>query len=296
MNCHSKTKSMKASHGYTDRTYLVSDMRAEVLKKNITGFTLVETVVALIILAILSSGVLVVINRCIVSATNSTLRMHAFEVARENMEKLLALSSVKEAVDYGSSDKYPNVTWQTVVETFYEPLTDRMWVRAVCSSEYEDAQGQMQTIELTHWLTNVSKQQLMQILEQKQEAEEEFVVDDEVIETIEEAAEYAGVDVGTIEQWLDNGMLTTEDDAFIKTNLDLYWASDGKPSDEQKNLQIDSITDLLEETDQEYDLDEQDQSEEKNSDEIDPATGLTYEELENMDFDEIMELIKSRSK
>jgi prepilin-type N-terminal cleavage/methylation domain-containing protein len=272
-------------------------MIAEALNRKSTGFTLVETVVALIILSILSSGVLVVINRCIASATNSALRMHAFEVARENMEKLLASSSVKESVEYGSSDKHPNITWQTVVETFYEPLTDRMWVRAVCSSEYEDAQGQMQTVELTHWLTNVTKQQLMQILEQKQEAEGQFVADDELIKTVEEAAEYAGVDVETIDQWIDNGMLTTEDGAFIKTNIDLYRASDGKPSDEQKNLQIDSIADLLEETDQEYDLDELDQSEEKNSlDEIDPATGLTYEELENMDFDEIMELIKSRSK
>jgi len=272
-------------------------MLAEASNRKSTGFTLVETVVALIILAILSSGVLVVINRCVASATNSTLRMHAFEVARENMERLLALSSLKENVEYGSSDKYPNVTWQTVVETFYEPLTNRMWVRAVCSSEYEDTQGQAQTVELTHWLTNITKQQLMQIIEEKQGTEEELLADDEVIETVEEAADYAGVDVETIEQWIEDGMLTTEDGAFIKTNLDLYRASDGKPGDEQKNLQIGSIKDMLEQTDQEYDLDEQDRSEEKNSlDEVDPATGLTYEELENMDFDEIMELIKSRSK
>jgi prepilin-type N-terminal cleavage/methylation domain-containing protein len=272
-------------------------MLAEMSYRKSTGFTLVETIVALIILAILSSGVLVIINRCVASATNSTLRMHAFEVARENMERLLALSSLKENVEYGSSDKYPNVTWQTVVETFYEPLTNRMWVRAVCSSEFEDTQGQAQTVELTHWLTNITEQQLMKIMEEKRGTEEEFLADDEVIETIEEAAEYAGVDVETIEQWIDNGMLTAEDGAFIKTNLDLYRDSDGKPSDEQKNLQIGSIKDMLEQTDQEYDLDEQDQSEEKDSlDEVDPATGLTYEELENMDFDEIMEIIKSRSK
>ena len=31
-----------------------------------------------------------------------------------------------------------------------------MWVRAVCSATYPDANGQPKTVELTHWLTDVS--------------------------------------------------------------------------------------------------------------------------------------------
>jgi hypothetical protein len=41
--------------------------------------------------------------------------MHAFEIARENMEKLLAAGSVKETAEYGTSDEYPEIKWQTVV-------------------------------------------------------------------------------------------------------------------------------------------------------------------------------------
>ena len=42
------------------------------------GFSLPEVVAALIILGLVSSSVLVVINRCMVSAANSALRMQAF--------------------------------------------------------------------------------------------------------------------------------------------------------------------------------------------------------------------------
>src|SRR3990170_7981123 len=73
------------------------------------AFTLIEMVTALIILALISSSVLVVINRCVASAADSALRMKAFEVARENMEKLLTADSVKQTTDFGTSDKYPEI-------------------------------------------------------------------------------------------------------------------------------------------------------------------------------------------
>jgi prepilin-type N-terminal cleavage/methylation domain-containing protein len=254
------------------------------------AFTLVEVVAALVILALLSSGVFVVINRCVTSAADSTLRMMAFEVARENMEKLLASDSVMETVDYGNSDKYPEIKWQSVVETFYEPITNRMWIRAVCSAEYNNSQGQTQAVELTHWLTDVTKQQLLQIMEQ-----EGAQLADQIIETIEEAADYAGVDVETIEQWLDDEMLTTEDGSFIKANLDLYMRSNGNPGDEEKGLQVQSIAELSERTKGTTESDGQRTNEaQRQKGNIDPVTGLTYEELDKMAFEEVLELLKSR--
>ena len=136
------------------------------------AFSLIETVTALTILALISSSVLVVINRCVVSAADSTQRMQAFEIARENMEKLLNADSVAEMAEYGQSDKYPGSQWQTTVEAFYEPITERMWIQAICSAEYPDSAGQVQTVELTHWLTDLSKEQLLQIIDQQQKEKE----------------------------------------------------------------------------------------------------------------------------
>lgn len=206
------------------------------------AFSLLEVMMALGILALISSSVLVVIDRCIASAAESALRMRAFEVVRENMEQLLASTTVKESIEYGESEKYPDIGWQTVVETFYEPITARMWIKGVCSAQYNDPNGQEQTIELTHWLTDLTKEQLLQI--ENRDEQEQGDLYGELIETMEEAADYAGVDVETIEQWLQNGMLTTEDGSFIKDNIDLYMRSGGNPSAEDMKLQIRSEADL----------------------------------------------------
>ncbi|MFZ0035455.1 MAG: type II secretion system protein [Sedimentisphaerales bacterium] len=133
------------------------------------AFSLVEAVTALIILALVSSSVLIVINRCMAGAADSALRMQAFEVARNNIETLLSMESVQEMVEYGSSDKYPEIQWQTTVETFYEPVTERMWVMAICSAEYTDTAGDAQKIELTHWLTGLTKEQVIEMIKQEQE-------------------------------------------------------------------------------------------------------------------------------
>jgi len=218
--------------------------------------------------------------------------MEAFEVARENMEKLLASDSAEETAEFGSSDKYPEINWQTVVETFYEPITARMWVRAVCSAEYTDIKGETQTVELTHWLTDVTKEQLLEIMEQQEEDQE--LLADQLIETIEEAAEYAEVDTETIQQWVENGMLTTEDGSFIKDNLDLYKMTGGNPSAEEKKLQISSIRQLLQLIQQKPGSGEADGQEQQ--DNVDPVTGLTYEELEQMDVSEIFNLLKDKNR
>lgn len=263
-----------------------------------TAFTLTEVMTALVILAIVSSSVLVVINRCVASAADSALHMQAFEVARENMEKLLASDSVEETTDYGDSDKYPEIKWQTVVETFYEPITARMWVRAVCSAEYTDSIGETQTVELIHWLTDVTKGQLLQIMEQQQEQQEEQEwLADQLIESTEEAAEYADVDKDTIEQWLDNGMLTTEDGSFVKDNLDLYKRTGGNPSAEQKQQQISSVMQLLELATMRAGSGQTGAAGgQQEQDEVDPVTGLTYEQLEQMDVSEIFDLLKDKNR
>jgi len=266
--------------------------RSKICNTRNKAFSLVEILTALAILALISSSVLVVVNRCIASTANAGLQMHAFEVARENMENLLASDSVEEGVEYGNSDKYPEVAWQTVVETFYEPITSRMWIRGISSAQYMDTEGQEQNVELTHWLTDVTKEQLLQIMKQEEDENEQLA--EQLIATIEEAAQYAGVDIETIEQWVENGMLTTEDGSFIKSNLDLYESNNGNPSEEDKKLQVKSKDELTTKQGKPGAGTATDKQGWK--DEIDPKTGLTYGELEQMDFSEIWDLIKNRQR
>jgi len=153
-----------------------------------TAFSLVETVTALIILAITTSSVLVVINRCVSSTADSAIRRQAFEVARDNMETVLTSTSVSEMVEVGTSDKYPQIQWQTTIELFYEPVTKRMWVQAVCSAEYTDTAGELQTVELTHWLTDLTKEQLLEIIEQRY-LEKQRLAKEEAAEEGEEGEE-----------------------------------------------------------------------------------------------------------
>ncbi len=253
----------------------------------LTGFTLAEVMTALVILALISSGVLVVINSCAATAADTALRMQAFEVARENIEELLASESVQEGTDFGDSDKYPQIKWQTAVETFYEPITAQMWVRAVCSAEYSDSTGQTRTVELTHWLTKVTDEQMQELMEQQQEGQEWLT--EQILTTIGEAAQYAQVDVQTIQRWMDNGMLTAEDGSFFKYNLDIYKNANGEPSAEEQNMQISSVEQLLELAKEQPESDGQQQQ-----GKIDPVTGLPYENLDKMDVGEIFNLLKER--
>lgn len=204
------------------------------------AFSLVETVAALVILAFVSTSVFVVFNRYMESAVDSMLRMQAFEIARENMEKLLASNSAQESVEYGNSERYPEIEWETSVETFYEPLTSKMWIQAICSAEYTDSEGEVQKIELTHWLTDLTKAQTQQILAQRQQD-----VAGEVIETLEEAAQYVDVDEQTIRQWVDNGMRVTQDGYYIVSQLDLYKDSDGNPTIEDRKRLAEADSDLI---------------------------------------------------
>ena len=224
------------------------------------AFSLVEVLASMTILALISSSVWIVIDRSVTSMADLEMQMNAFEIARENMEILLSKSSVSETTEYGSSDKFPDIQWKTVVETFYEPIESQVWLRGTCTAEYFDSSGEKQTIELSHWLTGLTEAQLLQ-LSMQDEAELEML-EDQFIETVEDAAEYAGVDPETIEQWLEDGLEITEEGFFIKSELD-YFKSNNEIQETEK-------------------ITENDRSDETEQDEDDLPieSDSTYDELE----------------
>jgi len=260
------------------------------------GFSLVETTVALIILAMVSSTVLVVINKCIASAADWRLRMQAFEVAGENMEQLLSQKTVEEQVSYGISEKYPAVEFETTVEPFYEPVSNMLWVRAVCTGGYYDSQGQQQQVELRRWLTGINETQLRQIITKRQQQ-----YDSQVIETIEAAVEYAGVDAGTLQQWVDNGMLVTQQGGFVRSELDLFKQYQGQPESEVVRRYRDSHQDSQQTPgSQQQPSDQQQQQQQQPQQQPDSAKspqkkyhGYTMEELDRMSIKQLMEIFLS---
>lgn len=134
---------------------------------NRRGFTVIEVVVSLIVVALICSSAMLVMKHLMVALGESRMRMEAFEIARENMENLLTASSVEEMDDYGVSEKNPNIEWETVVEPF-SGAGERMWARAICSASYPDANGQPKTVELTHWLTDVPDSVMQQIMKDQE--------------------------------------------------------------------------------------------------------------------------------
>lgn len=205
------------------------------------GFTLLEVLMALAILGLASSSVLFVLNRCMATTANCALRMAAFEVAHENMEKVLASKSVSEKVEYGNSEQYPDVTWQTMIEAFSEPITGQMWVRAVCSADYIDSAGQTQKVELVHWIGTLTDQQANELLGDE---DLETLAAEQLIDTVEQAAEYAGVDTTVVETWIEKGLQVTDDGAFIRYNLEIFMQSGGEPADADIQRQVKSIEEL----------------------------------------------------
>ena len=213
------------------RQRMTGSYPSSVLRSPSSGFTLVEAMTAVALLSFISVSVWVVMERCMNSAADTTQRMRAFEIARENMEKLISRDSVEETTEYGQSEQFPDIRWQTTVESFYEPINSRMWVRAVCTAEYTDTAGETQTVELTHWLTDLSSAQLQQITQRNELLRQ--LLAKYIIETEELAAQYAGVNVQTIQQWVKNGMPTL-DGSYLKPWLDTYLLHDGNPSAQDK--------------------------------------------------------------
>jgi prepilin-type N-terminal cleavage/methylation domain-containing protein len=256
------------------------------------GFSFLEVLTALAILGLVSSSVLLVINRCMASAADSALRMEAFLLARENLERVLIRDSVEEWVEYGTSDKSPGISWQTVIEAFPEPVGGEMWVRAVCSAEYGDSKGETRRVELIHWIAKLTEQQAGQILQEEDMARLEL---EQVLPSMEEAAVYAGVDVQTLEEWVENGLLGTPDGEFLKYNLDLFMENKGNLTDEQKARQMESVMELamaLRTLQKEWEHAVEAAPNAGRA--VDPTTGLTYEQLLSMSVGEVVELLKQR--
>lgn len=276
---------------YENRTSTLEVTNRAAERPRAGAFTLLEVVTSLVILAFASSSVLIVMNRCMAAAANSAFQMAAFQTARENLEKLLASDTLGERVEYGTSDRYPGIAWQTVVEAFSEPAMGQMWLRAVCSAEYIDPIGETQTVELVHWITSLTDQQAEQLLG---EEDLETLAAEQLLDTVEDAAGYAGVDVDMIGKWVENGLLVTNDGAFIKHNLDIYIRSQGSPTEEEKDLQVESIEALALTLRGTADRSGAEPDVRRGNDGVDPATGLPYDQLEKMEFGEVMELLRKR--
>jgi prepilin-type N-terminal cleavage/methylation domain-containing protein len=252
------------------------------------GFTLLEVVTALGILALISSSVLLVINRCMAAAANATLRMEAFRLVQENLEKVLVGDSVAETVEFGASDKYPDVAWQTVVEAFPEPVTGKMWVRAVCSAQYLDSAGEKQTVELVHWVTELTDQQAGRLMAQD---DIDALSAEQLLDTVEEAAQYAGVEGRVIEEWLEKGLVTDDEGAFIKYNLDVFVQSKGDPTAEDKRKQVRSIQELA------LALRTEMEKQNESAGAADGSSGRsTTGEPAKMSIDDIMKMLQERQK
>ena len=131
------------------------------------AFTFFEVVAAIVILGLITGSVLVVLNRGIEAMIDSRLRMQAFELARWNMEELLTSNSVTDMAKFGLHEHNEDIEWETVIEAFDEPVKSKMWIRAVCSASFMDRYGERQRIEMTHWLTQVTRTQERQILSQR---------------------------------------------------------------------------------------------------------------------------------
>jgi Tfp pilus assembly protein PilV len=195
-----------------------------------TGFTLIETMTAVMLLAFIGVSVWIVLERCMLSAADTTQRMRAFEIARENMEKTLGTASVQESIDYGVSEQFPDIRWQVTIESFFESQSSKMWVRAVSSAEYSDPMGQTKSVELTHWLTDLTEEQSQQLMKSKELQEQKL--SQYMIEGEDLAAEYAGVDVKTIREWVKNHM-PTFNGSYLKPWLDFYLKYNGNPTPQQ---------------------------------------------------------------
>lgn len=172
------------------------------------GFTIVEVAAALLLLSLMLGSVMVLMNRYVEAVMDMRLEEEAFELARSNMEMLLSETKLSQSSDYGTSETNPAIDWETVVEPFYEPVTSNMWIRAVCKAGYTDTAGEYQEIELEHWITSLTRDQIKQVVaQQKIEAEYLELIQDGYLTDTQQATiaylEQEGLDVEKYEDLLN---------------------------------------------------------------------------------------------
>jgi type II secretory pathway pseudopilin PulG len=202
------------------------------------GFTLIETLAALILLGLIGGGVMITIDRSMDATQELALRRQALTVARENLEQVLTRLSLEESVEQGISDRFPAISWETTLETFGEPASGQTWARVVCSAGYEDESEDIQTVELVHWLTAVKEEGAGDGAGTAGAADREF--------SYEEALDYAGVNEETLVQWVEAGLKQAADGGFIEHNLDIFIRANGQPTEEEIETQVDSLQELRE--------------------------------------------------
>lgn len=165
---------------------------------------------AIVVVGLIVSSAMAILDRLVGAMADMQLRSEAFEIARDKMETLLSQKKVQDLTDYGYSEVRPEIQWQTTVEPFYEPITNQMWIRAVCSAGFNDSSGQYQSIDLEHWITHLSPDLIKKILAQ-QEMEQEYLD-------------------------LLNGTSSGQEEARVQETTAAYLAEAGLNVDEYKNF------------------------------------------------------------
>ncbi|MCE5185475.1 MAG: prepilin-type N-terminal cleavage/methylation domain-containing protein [Planctomycetaceae bacterium] len=176
-----------------------------------SGFTLAEVAAAIVLLGLLVGSSLTLINRYIDTVMDMRLRDQAFEIAHSNMERLLSENSLSDMDDYGTDEFNPDMDWETIVEPFFEPVTNQMWIRAVCTAGFTDTKGERQDVELEHWITNLTPEQVKQIKAQ-QKAEQEFM-------DLLQGGELSDMQKATVAFMLQEGMDVEAYHKFLKQQL-----------------------------------------------------------------------------
>ena len=74
----------------------------------VAGFTMLEVIAALGILVVASSSVLLVVDRCLASASDSALRMAAFELRflKDAPKQVVLNEAIEIARHYGAEDSW----------------------------------------------------------------------------------------------------------------------------------------------------------------------------------------------
>ncbi|AQQ09381.1 hypothetical protein L21SP3_01185 [Sedimentisphaera cyanobacteriorum] len=144
------------------------------LSQNTKAFTLLESMAALFVMGIVTTGVMVTISNCINSMTDMRLEQEAVKLARENMEYLLAESNVREYVESGVDEYNTNLSWEMGYEVKTFPDTDQQWVMAFSVVEYYNSENELESVELENWLAKLSMRESQQLEEQRQ-LEQEYL-------------------------------------------------------------------------------------------------------------------------
>lgn len=209
----------------------MKNVRLHLIRRN--GFTIVEVSAALVLLGLLLASTLMLMNRYVDTVIDFRLREKAFELARSNMEQLLSETKLSDKDDYGTDEFNPELDWETMVEPFFEPVTNQMWIRAVCTAGFLDTKGERQDVELEHWITNLTPEQVKQITAQ-QKAEQEFM-------ELLQGGDLTDIQKATVAFILQEGLDIEAYRKFLKQQLRQkleYLSSNGFPGYEQFLVQL----------------------------------------------------------